>query len=170
MYAATPPNHTRPTALGWIPGGDAGTLATLVQMRALARDGVRDPLVRAVAARFAGYEPAVQVATLRSWLAMRWHFAPDPRAHETLVPPGAQLRVEAQTGRLAGDCDDGAILAASLLLALGIPARFVVLGFGPGVPPFQHVFTEAHTPSGWQELDVTARERKPPTRRWTMEV
>jgi transglutaminase-like putative cysteine protease len=67
----------------------------------------------------------------------------------------------AAQGYARGDCDDVAILGAALGKAAGFPARFVLLGFGGPMAPYQHVFTEIGTRQGWMNLDVT-RPRHPP--------
>ncbi len=52
-----------------------------------------------------------------------------------------------------GDCDDKAVLLASLLAAIGHPTRFVAVGFRPG--HFSHVFVDTRYGSGWLTLDAT---------------
>lgn len=66
---------------------------------------------------------------------------------ETLATPKATLEVR------AGDCDDMAVLLATLLESVGKPTRFVALAFDGG--PFSHVITETHLGSGWIPLDPT---------------
>lgn len=52
-----------------------------------------------------------------------------------------------------GDCDDKAVLLASLLAAVGHPTRFVAVGFKPGM--FSHVFVDTRYGPGWLSLDAT---------------
>ena len=54
----------------------------------------------------------------------------------------------------SGDCDDKAVLLASLLESIGHPARFVAVGFQPG--HFSHVFVDTLIGNGkWLSLDTT---------------
>jgi len=52
----------------------------------------------------------------------------------------------------SGDCDDKAILLASLLEAIGHPARFLAVGFRPG--EFSHVIVETQIWSPRQKQNV----------------
>lgn len=52
-----------------------------------------------------------------------------------------------------GDCDDKAILLASMLESVGHPARFVAMGFKPG--HFEHVITQTLIGRRWVSLDPT---------------
>lgn len=59
-----------------------------------------------------------------------------------------------QTYRLRhGDCDDKSVLAATLLKAIGHPARFVAVGFMPGV--YCHVFPQTKIAGKWITLECT---------------
>ncbi len=76
----------------------------------------------------------------------------DPHGVEQLQTPEATLRMG------AGDCDDMAILAASMLQGVGVPTRFRVVGRQPG--RFQHVFTEFRDLQGrWWMLDPTEKKQ-----------
>ena len=53
-----------------------------------------------------------------------------------------------------GDCDDKAVLLASLLEAIGHPTRFVAVGFKPG--EYSHVFLDTMIGNNkWLSLDPT---------------
>src|SRR5262249_49376103 len=65
-------------------------------------------------------------------------------------------------GRAAGDCDDLSMLGATLLEALGHPARFVVGGEKDGRDvDWRHVWVEALGPRGWTAIDDTMKRRRP---------
>lgn len=59
----------------------------------------------------------------------------------------------------AGDCDDKAVLTASLLESIGHPSAFLALGFKPG--KFSHVIAETRAgPAGkWLPLETTEAVR-----------
>lgn len=68
-------------------------------------------------------------------------------------------RAVLESGRY--DCDCGATLIASLLLSLGIPARFVAVGFDPyeetGPDGYDHVYVQGLNEYGqWVIVDPVA--------------
>ncbi len=125
-------------------------MATLRAMARLSKRGrSRDPL-RAFARDLApGGPPAI-----RQFLVRRFRFQHDPRNVELLKSPGVLLAELENKGYASGDCDDAAILGASLALAAGFPVRWVVLGFHPR-GPFGHVYAEAFDAGQWTDFDVT---------------
>jgi hypothetical protein len=64
-----------------------------------------------------------------------------------------------------GACDDAAVLAAALGMAVALEARFTAYAFGHPTgtladrsAPFTHVITSLFDGQGWQLLDVTRPE------------
>lgn len=144
-----------------IPSGDAGTYAVLAKMRSLARGGRISPLVRHVAASIVdgipGMQSRLQIVAIRNWIEDHVAFLRDPKGVETLYTPDVLLRTVLTRGHVNVDCDDVATLAASLGLAIGLRARFVVVGFHSPNAPFRHVWTDLAAPgtSRWLDLDTT---------------
>lgn len=154
-----------PVRLSWLPPGDAGTRATLRAMRAEVHAGLLDPAVRTAALGIIRHIPARDgrghADTLRRWLGERWRFVRDPDGVEYVLTPREQLERLYRVGALEGDCDDAAVLGATLGKVIGLPARFRALAFGG---PYRHVVADLLTPAGWRDLDVTAAaQRIPPT-------
>lgn len=143
----------------WIPPGDAGTFTTLAAMRDAVNRGLTQPIVLGVVQRIArtieARDPVQVWRAIRSWLLARFQFVPDPLDVETLRTPVEQLRQIAATGVMGGDCDDAAILAATLAKAFGLRVRFVVLGFFSPRDPYRHVYAEVRSPDGWLDFDIT---------------
>lgn len=135
--------------------GDSGTVATVQRMRALVRQSFAEPSVRFVAVQIVRglTETRSQVVALREWLEAHVEFLRDPRGVEYLHAPDWLLRRGFADGVIQGDCDDVAMLAAALGMAVGLRARFVVVGRDQ----FEHVYTELANPHGgpWWELDTT---------------
>lgn len=119
-------------------------------MAQLALQGARGEDVAALARDLATGGPE----RIRQWLAGAFSFKPDPEGIELLRTPRVLLQDWDSTGEAAGDCDDAAILGASLAVASGYPVRFVVLGFDPH-GPYGHVYAEAWNGSRWVDFDVT---------------
>lgn len=115
-----------------------------------------------------------QTVALRQWLAAHIRFLPDPLGVEVLWTPGELLNTIARQGYAQVDCDDVSTLSAALGKAIGLPARFVVLGFYRPNAPFRHVFTELSNGSAWLDMDVTRPAQIPanlrPTRQYLMPV
>lgn len=169
-------------AATWTPGGDFQTWATVLRMRRLARQGMVHPVVREKALEIVAGVPGraydALIAALHQWLVAHSWFTRDPAIAELLVTPWQQLADLTRRGILTYDCDDAAILAAALGGAVGLKARFVVVGFRSRNAPFRHIWTELAAPSGptrgqWVALDVTRRSQRLPrleVRRWTVPV
>lgn len=152
---------------------DAATRQTLARMAELVDRRASDPAVRQLALEIVREAPPRdvrgQIARLRSFLARHTRFVADPVQDELLIDPARLLGEIATTGAAYGDCDDVAILAATLGQAIGIPARFQVVSFDRG--PMAHVWTELADGGAWHELDVTRPPAVRPlsvARRWTV--
>lgn len=145
--------------------GDRGVRQTVKYMRRLVVRSLSEPLpVETAALIITPYctTCSAEVAlAIRGFLETYFVFVPDPVGHELLRAPTHLLEQIEKVGHASGDCDDVAILGASLGMAVGLPARFVILGFDPH-GPFSHVYTELYTSQGWQEMDTTAPEQFPP--------
>ena len=67
-----------------------------------------------------------------------------------------------------GDCDDQAVLLGSLMQSIGIPVRFVAVGFHDR-GPFSHVYLECKLGAYWQPCETIERwkmgKRPPGVRR-----
>lgn len=147
--------------LHYIPSGDAGTYAVLAKMRALSRGARTSLLVRHTAASIVdgmhGLDARTQIIAIRNWIEDHVLFLRDPAGVETLHAPDLMLRAILIRGHASVDCDDVAILAAALGLAIGLRARFVVVGFHSPKAPFRHVWTDLAPPrtERWIDLDTT---------------
>lgn len=113
-------------------------------MAASVRDAVADPrawqLARSIVAGVPPRDEKSQAAALRAYVASHLHFVNDPAGVELLADPRALLDAIARQGFAQGDCDDAAVLSATLGLAIGIPADFVA-GSPTESGPFLHVWT-----------------------------
>lgn len=86
------------------------------------------------------------------WFRDNWVVVPDPENAEYVREPAWLLRFSRQCGPLAGDCDDAATLAASILHALSWPCRFVAIRL-PSEKEFSHVFLRCPTWAGDLDID-----------------
>jgi transglutaminase-like putative cysteine protease len=161
----------------YIPPGDAGTLATLDAMRAVAGASAQSWQVRDVAAQLVQGEPRdpMEHANLvGNWVIQHTEFLPDPSNAEALLVPEDALQLIAEHGVVQCDCDDVAMLTAALGMSIGLRARFVAVAFDSSGAPFAHVWCDLGDPSGqhWLTVDPEAHRLTMPavTRTETVEV
>jgi transglutaminase-like putative cysteine protease len=165
-------------ARGVLSPGRSGTEQTLFHMRRLVADGARSLAVRHTALEIlkrAGVRPHDFLGELRAlfeYVRDGVRFTRDPVKIELLQTPDYTLR------ETVGDCDDKSVLLASLLRAVGHPARlkFRAIGTHPQKPEqFSHVYvvaqlgnrqlamdpTRAGTALGWEYSRPTVRKDVP---------
>lgn len=122
-------------------------------MGQVVRAAVRDPrlAVRNQALEIVRGLPSkawrAEVEAVYHWVVDNIRFVKDIRNIETVQFPAQTL----QYGQ--GDCDDQAVLIASLLEAIGHPTRFIAVGFRPGL--FSHVLTQTKIGDKWVSLETT---------------
>lgn len=165
--------HSRPSFLGSLPSGAAGTEETLRLMRSLVQQYKSDSHVRGVALEAVrGVRPKDWVGEIRAlfeYVQSRIRYVHDIAGIETLQTPPVTIDLE------AGDCDDMSTLLATLLATIGYRARFVAIGY-QSAGSYQHVYVEALAPDGrWIPLDATVQRPfgwapRPPVSRLTLEV
>lgn len=142
---------------------EAFTAQTIRRMTELAGAASRSPIVQQAAiAAVAGFDSqASQAGAIWKWIRERVAFrtdeetarpiAADPENTEVLIPPDHLLRM----ARPAGDCDDFSMLAAAMLLSLGIPASFRTVAADPSTDRYSHVYVIAHAAEGRLPLDCS---------------
>lgn len=152
-----------------LPLGDSGTSRTVSEMRQVVRGGLRDPLVLNYAKQLAldcvPRDMKCRALRIRHWMMEHFQFEKDPVGVELLMTPRLMLDRVVARGVIQGDCDDAATLSATLGMAVGLPARFVLFGFRGEAGPFAHVFSELRVGNQWIQQDVTRPERARPASR-----
>ena len=136
-----------------IPSGTAGTYATLNIMSKIVRRYKKSAPLRELALHVIQDLPgrknfAGQAARLQNYVRNNIQYVKDINGVETIQTPDRTLQ------NRAGDCDDQAVLLATLLETIGHPTRFVAIklkSFGPYV----HVFTETKAGSRWLAAETT---------------
>ena len=146
------PSLPPPTAtLAEIPDGRAGTRATLSLMAGLTRKGKNALAVRLAAQQLVQplkqRDYAGEVRRLHAFVRDRIRYVRDIRGTETLQDPDRTLTLK------SGDCDDKAVLLASLLESIGHRTRFHAVGFSPD--RFAHVYVETLLGREWVSLETT---------------
>lgn len=153
----------------FIQWGDAGVRDTLALMSQLVEEGLQSfnvvEFARVLAVRAGVRQQVRQAMAIQAWLARVWRFVEDAPDRDMLADPDTLLKMFQSHSIIAGDCDEAAILGATLGKAVGMQAEFVVFGFpspDPNEPDrFAHVFAVLLTDTGQRiSLDVT-RPRGP---------
>lgn len=136
-----------------LPRGDAGVLETLKEMRSIVRTWRASPIVLQRATELTrpcpGKDWLCEARALHRYVRDAIRYQMDPRDVETIRTPELTMRER------AGDCDDKAVLLASLLEAVGHPSAFVALAFGAPPAPFSHVYVETRVGDRWIAAETT---------------
>lgn len=137
--------------------GVAGIKATTRLMAKIVAQYQFDPTIRGQAINIVQLAPPkddpAEIRALFDFVKLSIRYVGDVHGVETLQTPDQTLAIR------AGDCDDKAILLATLLRSIGYPACFVVTGYSaPNV--YEHVYVGVEQPDGtYLALDPT--ENKP---------
>lgn len=153
MYLRGPGSKQENTSfLFGIPSGTDGVRATLGVMRALVRQFRTNEEIHALARRLTMKLPqkdwSGEVRALHAYVRDGIRYLKDTNEVERVQTPLVTVDIG------TGDCDDKSVLLATLLEAIGHPARFVAVGFEPG--HFSHVYVETKIGPKWIPLETTA--------------
>lgn len=127
------------TALGRLSAGERGINETITAMFALIDSAQRVGAVQDVA------RATVDLQGIYDFAEKRVRFEADPPELERLQTPQSLLRSIRETGTVAADCDDLAMLVASLIQAQGRRPVLICVGLPSKSTParFGHVFAGA---------------------------
>ena len=162
-FGASALTDSPPTWFGPFKGPET-TINTMRQLCLGAR-GERSMLVRgAVEYCVRGLQPKdylSEILAIRYFAAERVRYLNDPVATELVKDP-QRLIEEVTRHRISiGDCDDIALLLATMARQLGREAEFITVGFGKP-NSFSHVFARVREPKTgrWIVLDTVAGTRE----------
>lgn len=134
-----------------ISNGANGTRETLKLMTDITRTFKATPAIRELALKLTANLPQkkwlAEVRAIHRFVRDHVRYVKDIRGVETIQTPVQTLRLG------CGDCDDKAILAASLLESIGHPTRFKAVGFSRG--HFAHVYPETRIGGRWVSVECT---------------
>lgn len=103
-----------------------------------------------------------RIITAFNWVQMNVTYENDPIDIEHITYPSKMIQEKLRDGYTSGDCDDHALLLASLLLSVGVPARFKVISQDP-LSDYHHIYIEAFDDSigKWIPLDAIYKNFRP---------
>lgn len=127
-------------------------------MARLARQGLRDQTIRNAAVQITtkGFLDGTglqqkdfegEAKRIHAFVRDQIRYVRDTDNVELLHDPVTLLQIG------AGDCDDKAILLASLLGSIGHPTRFIAVAFEPG--RYSHVWLQDYLAGHWVDLEPT---------------
>ncbi len=113
--------------LSGLPGGVAGTRATLKTMARLVKQYKVDPGINLLALQLTkglrSYDHVGEIRALQRFVRDSIRYVMDVEGVETLRTPPVTLEVQ------AGDCDDKSVLLCTLAATIGYPVLFIAVGF-----------------------------------------
>ena len=141
-----------------IPDGAAGTRETLKHMRQLVQQGKTNLANRDLANRITAQVPQkhwhAELCAIFNFVRSKIRYALDTNDIETIQSAATTLNLG------YGDCDDFAVLLATLCECAGHAACFVAVGFGPSIE-YTHVLTIASGAGELPWLAMDATEARP---------
>ena len=145
--------RARPTQIRTIRSGRGGTSDTLNIMRRLVKAGRKNPLIRQTALDVV--RPVDErnwkgeIIALQEFVKKRVRYTRDPVDVECVQEPWVTL----QQGQ--GDCDDSAILLASLLETVGHPTKLRAISMNPlRKNQFCHVLVMTRVGDAWLSAET----------------
>lgn len=135
-----------------IPGGAAGTKATLKIMRRVIRKYKAALTIRLLAQKLTRKLPqknyTSEARAIHHFVKNRIRYVRDIRGIETIQTPIQTLKLG------SGDCDDKSVMVASLLEAIGHRTRLVACGFHRP-KNYSHVFVQTKIGNKWVSVECT---------------
>ncbi len=135
--------------------GSPGTQRTINVMKRLTREGRVDPtvifLAQQIARKYDRKDFIGQARGIHKYVQEHIHYVKDPRGTEMVRSALWTMHYR------AGDCDDQAVLVASLAEAIGFRTRFKAIKVDPNWPgEFSHVYTQIQIPTSgeWVTSDT----------------
>lgn len=125
--------------------GAKGNLKTVDYMVKMARNNCADPEVRQLAENILGYYNTKDMYYLDEAIAIGDYvkkfvrYVRDPNGVEMLTDPKTMID-KLKRNEAKGDCDDMALLVATLLLAVGIQPYFVIVKYNKNSNGFNHIY------------------------------
>jgi hypothetical protein len=125
--------------------GINGNIETLQTMIKVARQRSRHPLVRELALRILEHyrvpsqDYLKEAYAIGDYIKKKVRYVRDINGVETLHDPVTMID-QMKRGQAQGDCDDMALLIATLLLTIGHQPYFRVVRYYDGHGPYQHIY------------------------------
>ena len=129
-----------------IPDFAAGNLETVKVMRSLARERMTHPKVRQLALNIisggaiGSHNYLDEAQILGEFVQKNVRYVRDPHGVEQLHDPLYMIQ-KIEEGTAQGDCDDQALLLATLLLSIGAQPYFAMVRYTTNGGSYNHIYT-----------------------------
>jgi hypothetical protein len=126
--------------------GINGNIDTIEAMKKLAREFSRHDLVKRLATNIIHYNNIPshhyldEARAIGEFVKKHIRYVKDPVGTESLQAPDMMIRMMKDVGYAMGDCDDMALLTASLLMSVGIKSKFRAVRYKDEVQGFNHIY------------------------------
>jgi hypothetical protein len=126
--------------------GINGNIDTIEAMKKLAREFSRHDLVKRLATNIIHYNNIPshhyldEARAIGEFVKKHIRYVKDPVGTESLQAPDMMIRMMKDVGYSMGDCDDMALLTASLLMSVGIKSKFRAVRYREGTQGFNHIY------------------------------
>lgn len=147
-----------------LPNGADGNLLTVEFMKKVARERSKSPLVRQLACnilkqyKVPSMHYAQEALAIGDWVKKNFRYVRDTRGVETLQDPLTMID-QIQRGNGQGDCDDHALLIATLLLSIGHSPSFRVVKYNKYANSYAHIYVVCYE-----------RDKKSPVKRVVLDA
>jgi hypothetical protein len=152
------------------PDGERGNLATVEFMKKIARERAGHPSVRQMGinilneARTKSHNHADEAKAVGRWVQQNILYMKDPDGIETLTDP-VLLIEKAVKGEARGDCDDMALLIATLLISIGIRPYFKIVRWKKTSGNYNHIYVRVKEGNykeapKWIALDAIVKDQE----------
>lgn len=124
---------------------DRGNLQTVEIMRGIANSRASHPLVRGLSLKILeqkginSHDFLLEAKALAEFVQKEVRYVRDIYGVEQLHDPLYMIK-EIQKGSAQGDCDDMALLLASMLLSVGHAPYFAIVRYNNRVGPYNHIY------------------------------
>lgn len=150
--------------------GIVGNIDTIQIMRKMAREGSKNPLVRRLATNILHHDNIPshhyleEARAIGRFVQKHIRYVKDIAGVETLHSPDMLIRMMSDAGYAAADCDDMALLIASMLLSIGIVPKFRAVRYRTTSGPYNHIYVVVY------ENNITDTMAPSPTKRLVLDA
>jgi len=133
------------TLIGQIPPGESGNLRTVTLMQQVARARAKDPVIRDCAkeiirnSKVKDMNYLGEALAIAHWVRHHVRYVRDMAGVEQLHDPLTMLDM-IRRGVAQGDCDDVALLIATLLTSVGHSPYFRIIKYDATAPNYSHIY------------------------------
>jgi hypothetical protein len=155
---------------GTVGDGIIGNVDTIKIMTKMAREGSKNPLVRRLATNILNHDKIPshyyleEARAIGKFVQSHVRYVKDIAGVETLHSPDMLIRMMTDVGYTAADCDDMALLIASMLLSIGIVPKFRAVRYNSPTGPYNHIYVVVY------ENNITDTMSPSPTKRLALDA